>query len=128
MTVGRAAGAAGGAPASEETPDAFGLFPLVDCTPCGTERLAFQELDETFELRHVCAVCGSLSVVVRHVDDSILSAQGLRVRAAEPIEAKLPKKTTGCSKSCSSNRSTGGGCGTSSGGCGTCSSGGCGTK
>ncbi|MCC6808365.1 MAG: hypothetical protein IT381_13155 [Deltaproteobacteria bacterium] len=105
-------------------PDDFALFPLIACTTCGGERLAFKDLDSSGELVHVCALCGGAGAISRWVDDSVLSAQGLRVRGKNPVEAKLPK-TSGCSKSgsCGSSRA-GGGC--SSGSCGTCSSGGCG--
>jgi hypothetical protein len=91
------------------------MFPLVACAPCAGERLAFIDLVGE-ALVHICAYCGQAAPFSRHVDDSVLSAQGLRVREATPIESLQPKKT-GCSKgSCG----TGGGC--STGSCSTCKS------
>jgi hypothetical protein len=112
---------------AERGPDSFALFPLVHCAACGAERLGFRELDERGDLALVCALCATPGPLSRWVDDSVLSAQGLRVRAKDPVEAKTPKKT-GCSNAgtCSSSRSgEGGGC--SSGSCGSCGSGGCGS-
>lgn len=98
------------------------LFPLIACEPCRAERLAFMDLVGD-DVGYVCAYCGAPGEVARYVDDSVLSAHGLRIKVTPPVEAPLPK-TTGCSKgSCG----TGGGCSTG-GGCGTCSSGSCGSK
>ncbi len=100
------------------------LFPLVACQRCQGERLAFIELVAD-ELVPVCAYCGTPGVISRQVDDSVLSAHGLRIKTAPAIEPALPK-TKGCSKAGSCGKA--GGCGSSAGGCGSCSSGSCGTK
>ena len=92
------------------------LFPLVRC--CSGEQLGFTELIGD-ELVLVCSGCGQGAAASRYVDDSTLSALGLKIVGALSVEPKTPKKT-GCSKgSCGTGGSS---CG-SSDGCSTCGGG-----
>lgn len=79
-----------------------GAFPLINCQACGGERLAFVDLamtDAGEALSHLCSSCGAAAEPHRYVDDSVLSAFGLKVAAARQVEAKSPKKS-GCSNGC----------------------------